>query len=372
MLKSTVWMKLLDLNLTGTFLSHVEILGRNGWQRARWWALEQTNEAPEHSIELAAEIAELIHAQRRMRDPTARSLTQDQIEILKGDWTWTHGAELVAGTMEYVTANHRHMRVDTEGVDIWVNVLEESAGHIVSHHRYAASHMTLPIGDGPPRPETLPHGSNADHAGQNTPISQQALILADIMTKTITGHTIGYARTSTSDQIAGLEAQLAELTAIGADKIFQEQVSSVAERAQLDIAMGYVREGDTFVVTKIDRLARSVSGLVAIADELRAKGVTLRVPTPDIDTGTPMGQLLLNLLGSIAQFEREIMLERQREGLTKAKREGRYAGRQKTALRHAAKVKELASKGTKPIKIAEELGISRSSVYRMLADQQAA
>lgn len=186
------------------------------------------------------------------------------------------------------------------------------------------------------------------------------------MTKTTIGQTIGYARTSTLDQIAGLEAQLADLTAIGADKIFREQVSSVAERAQLDAAMAYVRDGDVFVVTKIDRLARSVSGLVAIADVLKAKGVSLRILNPDIDTGTPMGQLLLNLLGSIAQFEREIMLERQREGIVRAKREGRYAGRQKTAQRHATKVKELAAKGTKPGKIAEELGISRSSVYRML------
>lgn len=188
------------------------------------------------------------------------------------------------------------------------------------------------------------------------------------MTKTATGQIIGYARTSTVDQVAGLDAQLADLTAIGAHRIYSEQVSSVAERAQLDIAMAYVREGDTFAVTKIDRLARSVSGLVAIADELKDKGVTLRILNPDIDTGTPMGQLLLNLLGSIAQFEREIMLERQREGIDKAKREGRYEGRQKTAQRHVAKVKELATAGKRPAKIAEELGISRSSVYRLLSD----
>ena len=186
------------------------------------------------------------------------------------------------------------------------------------------------------------------------------------MTKTINGQIIGYARTSTLDQVAGLEAQLTDLTAIGAHQIYQEQVSSVAQRGQLDAAMNYVRAGDTFVVTKIDRLARSVSGLVDIAEKLEAKGVALRILNPDIDTSTPMGKLLLNLLGSIAQFEREIMLERQREGIAKAKREGRYAGRQKTAQRHARKVKELAAAGNKPAKIAQELGISRSSVYRML------
>ncbi|MBF0677892.1 MAG: recombinase family protein [Devosia sp.] len=187
------------------------------------------------------------------------------------------------------------------------------------------------------------------------------------MTKAATGQTIGYARTSTVDQIAGLEAQIVELTAAGVDRLFTEQVSSVAERAQLDAAMAYAREGDSFVVTKLDRLARSVADLVAIADALRAKGVALRILSPNIDTSTPMGQLMLNMLAAIAQFERQIMLERQREGIAKAKREGRYAGRQKTAQRHAARVRELAKAGTKPTKIAKDLGISRSSVYRALA-----
>ncbi|MFD1941454.1 hypothetical protein [Paradevosia shaoguanensis] len=166
---ATVWTKLLDLNLTGTFLTHVETFRREGWLRSRWWALEQTNEAPEYSTELAAEIAELIHAQQRMPDPIAKRLAQDQIEILKGDWTWTHGAELVAGTVEYVAANHRHMRVDTEGVNIWVSVLEDSAAR-----RHPTSHTTLPVGDNTPSTATVSHGSIPDHVGQNTPISQQA------------------------------------------------------------------------------------------------------------------------------------------------------------------------------------------------------
>ncbi|MBN9335997.1 MAG: hypothetical protein J0I64_21270, partial [Devosia sp.] len=169
---STVWMKLLDLNLTGTFLTHVETFGREGWRRSRWWALEQTNEAPEYSVELAAEIAELIHAQQRMCDPIAKELAQDQIEIFKGDWTWTHGAELVAGTMDYVAANHRHMRVDTEGVDIWVSILEESAGQLARRRSYAeVSHTTLPVGDGPPPAKTVSHGSDPDHVRQNMPVS---------------------------------------------------------------------------------------------------------------------------------------------------------------------------------------------------------
>jgi DNA invertase Pin-like site-specific DNA recombinase len=187
-----------------------------------------------------------------------------------------------------------------------------------------------------------------------------------------TGQRIGYARTSTADQIAGLEAQIAELNAAGIDRLFKEQVSSVAERGQLDAALSYARDGDTFVVTKLDLLARSVSGLVAIAEQLKAKGVSLRILSPDIDTSTPVGQLQLNLLAAVAQFEREIMLERQREGIAKARREGRYVGRQKTALRHAAKIKALAAAGIKPPRIAEELGISRSSVYRVIAGQKTA
>ncbi len=187
------------------------------------------------------------------------------------------------------------------------------------------------------------------------------------MTNTTIGQRIGYARTSTVDQIAGLEAQVAELKAAGVDRLFMEQVSSLAERAQLDAAMLYARDGDSFVVTKLDRLARSVSGLVTIAEQLKNKGVTLRILNPNIDTSTPVGQLMLNLLGAVAQFEREIMLERQREGIARAKREGRYAGRQKTAQRHAAKVVELATGGTKPTEIARALGISRSSVYRFLS-----
>lgn len=191
------------------------------------------------------------------------------------------------------------------------------------------------------------------------------------MPNPITGQRIGYARTSTADQIAGLEAQVAELNAAGIDRLFKEQVSSAVDRAELDAALSYAREGDTFIVTKLDRLARSVSGLVVIAEQLKAKGVALRILSPDIDTSTPVGQLLLNLLAAVAQFEREIMLERQREGIARAKGEGRYAGRQKTALRHAVKVKELAVTGTKPAAIAKELGISRSSVYRMLSASDA-
>ena len=121
---------------------------------------------------------------------------------------------------------------------------------------------------------------------------------------------VGYARTSTMDQVAGFEAQLKELAAAGCQKTYQEQVSSVAERKQLHAAIEYVREGDIFVVSKLDRLARSVSNLMTILDTLEQKDVRVRILNLGMNTQTPTGKLMLTVLGAIAQFEREMMLER--------------------------------------------------------------
>ena len=106
--------------------------------------------------------------------------------------------------------------------------------------------------------------------------------------------------------------------------------------------------------------------LVSITSKLKAKGVELQVLAMDLDTSTPTGKLMLNLMGSFAEFEREIMLERQREGVAKAKAEGKYRGRVPTAQRKAADVVNLKGQGVKPEKIAEKLGISRASVFRVL------
>lgn len=180
---------------------------------------------------------------------------------------------------------------------------------------------------------------------------------------------IGYARTSTIEQQAGYEAQLRDLKAHGCEKIFSEQVSSVnSHRNELDAAIEFAREGDIFVVTRLDRLARSVSDLLRIVSKLEAKGVGLKILDMAIDTTTPTGRLLLNLVGSIAQFEREIMLARQREGIAKAKAENKFKGRQPTARRKTANVWAMHQDGKKAADISKELGISRSSVYRILAD----
>ncbi len=185
---------------------------------------------------------------------------------------------------------------------------------------------------------------------------------------------IGYGRTSTTDQAAGIEAQERDLLTAGCDKLFIEQVSSVGRRPQLEAAIDYAREGDTLVVTKLDRLARSVADLLSIIGRVEAKKVALRVQamsgSQPLDTGTAIGKLMLAVIGAVGQFEREMMLERQREGIAKAKRDGRYKGRVPTVQRQAAEVIRLKEAGIRPSEIASRLGIGRASVYRVLGEQR--
>ena len=177
---------------------------------------------------------------------------------------------------------------------------------------------------------------------------------------------IGYARTSTADQIAGLEAQERQLSAHGCERLWKEQTSALGPRKGLEDAIAFAREGDCLVITKICRLARSVADLVSIINRLEQKGVSLRILSMGIDTATPTGRLMLNLLASISQFEREVMLERQREGVAKAKAEGKYKGRAPTARAKSAQVLELDRQGMSRRRIADQLGIGVASVYRVL------
>ncbi|UGY10186.1 recombinase family protein [Phyllobacterium pellucidum] len=181
------------------------------------------------------------------------------------------------------------------------------------------------------------------------------------------GAIVGYARTSTLEQVAGLEAQERDLRAAGVTKLYSEQVSSITHREALQQALDYIREDDVFIVTKLDRLARSVVDLLNIQDVIERKGASLRILALNLDTTTPTGKLMLNLLGSIAQFERELMLERQREGIAKAKADGKYRGRAPTAKAQTDAVMELYSQGIGPAGIAKTLKVGRSSVYRILA-----
>jgi DNA invertase Pin-like site-specific DNA recombinase len=181
---------------------------------------------------------------------------------------------------------------------------------------------------------------------------------------------VGYARTSTVEQQAGYDAQLRDLETAGCERVFGEQLSSVdARRAQLEAALAFVREGDVFVITKIDRLARSIKHLCEIAETLEKKGVALQVLSPSMDTSTPAGRLTFGIFGVVAQFEREIMLERQKEGVHRAKAEGKYKGRAPTARRHAASVRDLDAMGLGHAAIAKQVGISRPSVWRILNEK---
>ncbi len=143
-------------------------------------------------------------------------------------------------------------------------------------------------------------------------------------------------------------------------------------RKELEAVLDFVREGDSLVVTKLDRLARSVPNLVDITRELEAKGASLVVLDMTMDTSTPQGELMLNVIGAIAQFERKLMLERQREGIAKAKAEGKYKGRKPTARAKSGEVLALREEGVGATEIAKRLGIGRASVYRIIEDAQAA
>jgi DNA invertase Pin-like site-specific DNA recombinase len=179
---------------------------------------------------------------------------------------------------------------------------------------------------------------------------------------------VGYARTSTVEQEAGFEAQKRELAAAGCTKTFAEQLSSVdAQRRELGAAIEFVREGDTFVVTKLDLLARSVADFVRISKMLEAKKVSLRILGLGLDSSTAAGRMTLNIFASVAQFEREIMLERQREGIAKAKAEGKYKGQRALPTDTINRVRELRGNGMGATDIAKTLKIGRASVYRVLS-----
>ena len=180
---------------------------------------------------------------------------------------------------------------------------------------------------------------------------------------------IGYARVSTEGQ--DLTAQLEQLQGAGVDKVFKEKISGVKQdRPQLIAMIDHLREGDTVVVCKLDRIARSTKHLLEIVESLEAKKVSFKVLNINLDTSTPTGKLMLSMLAAIGQFEREMMLERQREGIRLAKDAGVYKGRKPTAQAQAAKVLNLIGQGMTKEKAAKEAGIGVASVYRIMKEQK--
>jgi DNA invertase Pin-like site-specific DNA recombinase len=177
---------------------------------------------------------------------------------------------------------------------------------------------------------------------------------------------IGYARSSTVEQEAGYDAQVRDLQKAGCEKIFAEKVSSVARRDQLEAAIDYIRDTDQLIVTKLDRFARSTADAIELERRISAKGATLKILNLSIDTSTATGRLTFNVIASIAQFERELMLERQREGIAAAKAKGLYKGRKPTVRMQTVEIHRLHDEGISNAEIARRLGVHRSNVGRVL------
>ena len=174
---------------------------------------------------------------------------------------------------------------------------------------------------------------------------------------------VGYARVSTVGQ--SLDTQLQALAECST--IFQEKVSGARDdRPQLAQLLNFVREGDVVLVTKLDRLARNTRHLLEISEYLQSKRVALRILNLGINTSTPTGKLMLTMIGAIATFERELMLERQAEGIELAKQRGVYKGRKPTAMAKGSEVLALLARGLTKAETARQTGISVSSVQRIL------
>ena len=177
---------------------------------------------------------------------------------------------------------------------------------------------------------------------------------------------IGYARVSSVGQ--SLDVQLEKLAQAGCEKVFEEKRSGTSDkRPRLQACLEYVREGDTLVVTRLDRLARSTLHLCQIAAELEKKGVALQVLDQSIDTNDATGRLLFNMLGAIAQFETEIRAERQMEGILKAKANGvQFGRRKKLTARELQELQQRRREGELIKTLMKDYQLSKATVYRYL------
>jgi DNA invertase Pin-like site-specific DNA recombinase len=182
--------------------------------------------------------------------------------------------------------------------------------------------------------------------------------------------TIGYARVSTADQNMAL--QLNALREAGVDRVFRDQgvSGSTSARPGLDACLDHLREGDVLTVWKLDRLGRNTQHVLAIVEDLTARGVGFRSLTEGLHTDGPMGKAMLTIMAAFAQLERDTMIERTRAGLAAAAANGRKGGRpRKVDAAAAAKARSMRAKGINATDIAKMLGVSRATVYRYLAEQ---
>ena len=177
---------------------------------------------------------------------------------------------------------------------------------------------------------------------------------------------IGYARVSTQDQ--NLDLQTEALTKVGCKKIYNDKISgSRAERPGLTKALEMLREGDTLVVWKLDRLGRSVKNLVDLVGELHQQGIQFKCLTDAIDTGTPSGRFFFHVMASLAEMERELTVERTRAGLEVARQLGRKGGRRRQMTESKIEsAKKLLANGVPPRDVATNLGVSVPTLYRWI------
>lgn len=175
---------------------------------------------------------------------------------------------------------------------------------------------------------------------------------------------IGYARVSTQDQ--SLDLQREALTKAGCQQLFEDKVSGVrAERPGLARTLDMLRDGDTLVVWKLDRLGRSVKHLVDLVGQLGQRGVGFRSLTDAIDTGTPSGRFFFHVMASLAEMERELTVERTHAGLAVARQLGRKGGRKpKMTASKIESTKKLLASGVPPKDVAKSLGVSIPTLYR--------
>jgi len=178
----------------------------------------------------------------------------------------------------------------------------------------------------------------------------------------------GYVRTSTEHQNMGLQFEALKSAGIDDRNIYSDQMSgSKRERPQLNALMEKLKDGDTLVIWKFDRLARSMNDLIEITNKLHKKGVQFKSITEDIDTNSPMGKFAFHLLGALGQFERELIKERINAGIANARDKGKHIGRPRILTDEQIKVaQDMRKNGKGVMKIARVLGCSRHAIYRAI------